>query len=83
MGYWEKVGDLDKLVGFAKEWKTLKELKQHFDLTSMESWRLFTRIIKHYDEFEYRDDNGTRAGQPKMFRATESAYHTLKIKLSI
>lgn len=83
MGYWEKIGGLDRLIEFSTTWKTLKDLEKEFKLSPMESWRCFSRIIKHYDEFEYRDANNLKAGQPKVFRVTELALNTFRLKKSI
>lgn len=73
MTYWEKVGCMNNLILFAKEWKTIKDVKEEFNLTANESWKLFRAVIKVYDEFEYRDVMMLKAGCPIMFRSTEKA----------
>lgn len=80
MGYWEQIGSMNKLIKFAKDWKTIKEVREEFKLSSVDSWKLFRRIVKKYDEFEYRDTNGIKAGTPVIFKATSEAYNKMLIE---
>ena len=78
MTYWDKIGNMNNLILFAKDWKTLEELKNEFDLTSTGAWKCFRRVIKSYEEFEFNDVNGLRAGTPMRFRATKNAIENLE-----
>jgi len=81
MTYWDKIKSMNNLILFAKDWKSISDVKSKFKLTAAESWKLFRRVIKSYDEFEYRDVNNTKAGCPVKFRATEIAYNILKLEM--
>ena len=83
MSYWDKIKNMNKLMLFAKDWKSISNVRDEFKLTGAESWKLFRRVIKNYDEFEYRDANGTKAGCPVKFRTTPLAYNTMQIEMKI
>jgi len=76
--YWEKIGDMNRLIRFATEWRTIEDMRAEFGLTPAESWKVFRKVVKVYEEFEYRDANGMKAGCPNIFKATKYALKLLK-----
>jgi len=80
MGYWDKVGNMKKLMLFAKDWRTVKEVKKEYNLTPAESWKLFRRVVRVYDEFECRDANNLLAGCPVKFKTTALALKKLELE---
>jgi len=80
MGYWEKVKSMNKLMEFSEDWKTLKDVKEEYNLTETESWKLFRRVILKYEEFECRDENRTGAGCPNYFRTKPNALYIMRLE---
>jgi len=77
MTYWDKIGKMDNLLYFADEWKTIEDVRNHFNLTSAESWKLWRRVICKYDEFETRDSLHLHAGSPVEFRTSPAYYENI------
>lgn len=73
MGWSEKITNINDLILFCKEWKTREEIREQFELSSIEAWHCIKYCRSLYSDFETK----TNIGATKRSYAIRTRQHVL------